>query len=284
MIRHPKEEEIPRLFEIWERCFGDSKEYISLFFAKRFDVQETWVADVEGVPEAVLYLLPCRIQSGGKSLEARYIYAAATHPDAQGKGLMTALLDHAADDCAGRGVDALILVPGSGELFRFYEKRGYRTAFYLHKALAPGGTGRGRSSERPQSLSAGAMLDIRRAALKDQCFVDWDERALEHVLEENRMQGGTIVTAQQGDRRGYALCVPGERQVFVSEWMAQKELFETLLSEVSETFPDKEVLLRTAYGLLPDTVQGEKVPFGMICPLSAEGTVEGDAYLGLPMD
>ena len=198
---------------------------------------------------------------------------------------MTKLLDHAAQACKGRGISRLILVPGSRDLFRFYEKRGYRTAFYLQKASLKNSAPLDGPASSSETLSAGQMLAARRAVLRGRTFVDWEERALEHVLKETRMQGGQIIAASDGDRQGYALCLPSEQQVFVSEWIAPPELFDHLASAVQKAYPGKEILLRTAPGLLPDKMDRETVPFGMACPLgSAPAEIGPDAYLGLPMD
>lgn len=285
MIRHPKEEEIPRLFEIWERCFGDTREYIRLFFKQRFEAEETWVADQQGTIQAVLYLLPCRICTYSGKIPARYIYAAATHPDAQGLGLMTKLLDHAAKECKDRGIGALALVPGSRELFQFYEKRGYQTTFSLTKAWLQKPETETSGWIENKRLSAKQMLEIRETILQGRSFVDWGEDALEHVLQENRMQGGQVVSVSYEGQKGYALCLPNEKQVFINEWMVLPSGYEALAQAVLRTFPGKNILLRTAPGLLPEEVKSEKVPFGMSVLL--QPTIERfgpDAYLGLPMD
>lgn len=285
MIRHPKEEEIPRLFEIWERCFGDTPESISLFFKNRFDAAETWITETDGVPSAVLYLLPCRVAGGQTELPARYLYAAATHPDMQGHGLMTRLLDHAAQDCRQRGMAYLLLVPGSRELFRFYEKRGYHTAFSLDKARLDSKQAECRCAFSGYQPDAGELLSIRRAVLGQGVFVDWDVRALGHVLEDTRRLGGQAVAVSCEGQKGYALCLPEKERVFVSEWMAPPALFGQLRTAVCREYPGKEVLLRTAEGLLPGDIQRETVSFGMACPLLETLTsLAPSAYLGLPMD
>ena len=122
MIRLAVPGDIPLLKALWKRCFGDDDEYIDLFFTQRFSPDTVMVYD-EGSIRAMLSMLPLTLRTSSKGeFPAVYIYAVATHPDFQHKGICGRLLTHTHNFLRSRGVALSVLVPSSAELFSYYRR------------------------------------------------------------------------------------------------------------------------------------------------------------------
>lgn len=69
---------------------------------------------------SMLFALPCEICGENGKKSAVYIYAAATHSDYRGKGIMTGLIESVKSSA-----DTVFLVPEKAELIPFYKKLGF---------------------------------------------------------------------------------------------------------------------------------------------------------------
>ena len=83
-----------------------------------------------------LHVLP---QVLSPDLPAAYVYAVATRKSHRGQGLCRKLMAFAENDLRSR-FRCAVLTPGEPELFRFYEKLGYKTAFYRTRTAFSHGT------------------------------------------------------------------------------------------------------------------------------------------------
>ena len=104
-----------------------------------------------GKPVSMLFSIPSPIQLESETLDARYLYAVATHPDHRGKGLAKRLL------AAEAAEHPVFLRPMSPSLFDFYAKAGYTPISPISclagKATAPSG--------RERKLTVSAYLALR---------------------------------------------------------------------------------------------------------------------------
>ena len=85
------EKDLPRLREIFLRCFGEEAapemEYV---FSRCGDA--LWKAERDGIPAAMLVAMPVTIALPEGEWKARYFYGVATHPDYRKQGLCGGLL------------------------------------------------------------------------------------------------------------------------------------------------------------------------------------------------
>ena len=86
------------LSRLWQSCFGDPAEYPDFFLSRLVSPQDCLVTTVDGKLASAVYLLPAHIRTGGKSVPAHYIFAAATAPEFRSRGIMSALLRRAAEE------------------------------------------------------------------------------------------------------------------------------------------------------------------------------------------
>lgn len=114
--------ERPHLNRLWRECFGDEKSFIDLFFRSAYAPERSLVLVREGELVGAGYWMDCWVE--GKRLA--YLYAIAIAPQYQRQGLGTRLLGAMHERLARQGYDGVLLVPGTGALWAFYARLGYR--------------------------------------------------------------------------------------------------------------------------------------------------------------
>lgn len=102
----------------------DTEEFAEKFTNKYFDKCCRYKT-VDGKIVSMLYLLDCSIFDGNKTKKAKYLYAAATHPDYRGKGLMAELINKAV-----KQEQNIVTKPATESLFSFYEKFGFKVCSF----------------------------------------------------------------------------------------------------------------------------------------------------------
>ena len=118
------------LKSLWRTCFGDEEAYIDQFFERVFQVEQSFTLRQDGKLTAMAFYFPLTLSLGKEEKNVAYLYAVCTDPAYRGQGQSTALLEFIAGYLAIKGYQGLALVPGTPDLFEFYEKRGYRPAFF----------------------------------------------------------------------------------------------------------------------------------------------------------
>lgn len=233
MIQNAEAAMVPRLRELWLRCFSDTPEDVDYFFDHRFKAEESLVLAEGQEVAAMMFLLPAALAGGGQ--KAAYVYAFATHPDYRGRGIATRLLAAARE--RGRKEGSLtFLCPAEEGLVAFYAKRGFYPSFFAYsmegdipechryfcsgqggftgrlQAHAPDGIACGRAGGIClAACTAREYARIRSGYLKNM-DIAWDERAVAYAVGENSHSGGECIKFLLPDGRyGAALTgVQGE--------------------------------------------------------------------------
>lgn len=121
-IDYPSAGQEAQLAELWQVSFGDAPEFVELFFESAFSPRRCRCVTERGRVTAALYWFDTEFE--GQRLA--YIYAVATHPDFQNRGLCRALMADTLKCLAGRGYDAALLMPQNEKLRQMYAKMGFR--------------------------------------------------------------------------------------------------------------------------------------------------------------
>lgn len=121
-IDHPRRKDIPGLRVLWKEAFGDEDAFLDTFFAEAFSEERSLCIHVDDVVAAALYWFDCHLD--GRKLA--YLYAVATGNAFRGQGLCSRLITQTHALLSRQGYAGVVLVPGSEDLFRMYEKMGYR--------------------------------------------------------------------------------------------------------------------------------------------------------------
>ncbi len=293
------------LERIWRLCFGDPPEYVSYFFDNRYNPNAclVYVDESVGRPVAMLHMLECSVTEDSEIVPAQYIYAAATRPDHQGRGIMSTLMEYARRYAAARGQKFMLLVPGSRDLFRFYEKFGfyrcykYRDVYMSRKDLTTL-SGYGKVSQTVpvrQKMPALMLSDIhavRRDMLIDrEGFVTWDYKSFKYAAGIHERSGGFITTCAEGSDAGYAFCYPDGDRVLVNEFICSTGFDKPLIHSILNATRAQHFQMRIpAYDEMFSNF-GEITDFGMISAVSGRKpvsllTLTGThiPYLGMALD
>ena len=245
-----------QLKALWKTVFGDTDEYISLFFEKRFVPSQCVTAISGGTVVGMLFLLPFEMVCGKACYSGRYIYAVATHPDHRRQGISEAMLSFAHKKAADEGAALSALVPANAPLFEYYRKRGFETEFYKREITVHPDFNA--ESVQLDHCLLEEQIETRRKLFSDnRMFVDWDKAALCYQQLENELLGGETLCFSS-PKKGYALCIAGDDGVFIREWGADA-LYPELLSAIAERYQKRKITVRLA----ADRSDSEAVPFAM---------------------
>ncbi len=255
-IRTATHKDVPRLKTIWDLCFPDGEEYIDLFFRLRFKPEEALVLEEEENGQrqiaAMLFMPPASVGLAGTFYPAAYIYAVATHPDAQGKGFSTRLLAAAHDHLQAQGMALSLLAPGSKSLFDFYRNRGFVTAFSMTEYTVPAKEGNWEGQMAPADPAA--YHQAREAAFHTlPLFVRWQTDAVVHQQALSATLGGGVMAIEAGGHNGFAI-VEKEKNTL---------LFKELIWPKADFTPAVQYLLRILGG---DTAK-VRLPVGEAYPV-----------------
>lgn len=279
------------LSNLWQECFHDSKRIPNYFLNNFFSPQDCLVYRLGTQIASAVYLLPSQILSGGKALQAHYIFAAATSPLFRSRGYMSSLLAYAAIAGAQRGDRFSVVLPSDENLYRFYAAAGYLDFFQVRELSVP--------AERLSSISAAAskgrvlfdsarLNSLRKRYLSENDgSMFWSDRMFYYSVSMSQAYGDRLICTMKDGTPAYALCSTENGVCSVLESAARKDAFPTLASAILREAPASEYRFRlpAESGLFPG--EGKTVRFGMIKPLG--GTLISDLkpnhpYLGLTMD
>lgn len=122
IIDTPRPEQIPLLKALWQEAFGDTEEYLQLFFSTAFSPLRCRCVTEKGEPAAMLYWFDCAV----KDRPYAYLFAVATAKAFRGRGFCHALMADTHRHLKALGYAGAILVPAEERLFAFYGAMGYR--------------------------------------------------------------------------------------------------------------------------------------------------------------
>lgn len=123
-IDAPSPAQICQLRSLWQDAFGDSKDFLDLFFTFGFSPECCRCVFQADTPVAAAYWFDCTLE--GKKIA--YLYAVATHSSHRGKGLCRLLMADIHRVLKEQGYSAAVLVPQSDGLRQMYRRMGYRDA------------------------------------------------------------------------------------------------------------------------------------------------------------
>lgn len=254
---------------LWSQCFGDDAAYTRLYFDRYNIAQRVFVARAAQEIAAMAIWFPATLTDGnGQEYSAAYLYAVATAPAYQGRGICRRLIAFAERQLKNRGVQVVTLVPGNSQLFAFYQKLGYETAFVCRQTevTVP------KAGGEIFSISANRYWQLRQMLLW-QNFLAYDETEIAYQKALCRHAGGDLVQLQWADQMGCAIVEPQGQRLIIKE-LLPPELAEQAAPALLARFGGETAVVRTP---------GAGRPFGMAKWLGRRQSLR-DAYLGIAFD
>lgn len=249
-----KAEDAPRIREIWEACFNDTKAFGDWFFAHRYAPGQTLAFRENGVILSNVQMIPYRVRIRGRETDSWFIVGAATMPEARNRGHMAALLQASFARMREAGVTVSHLYPFQ---YDFYRKYGYDVCSErLLTRLSPSdileSQGMREAASWPAQAEqidsradAGTLKDCYEAFTKDlDGYVVRDAKSFELRLEEHALEsGGGLAIRRGGKLLAYALYALQDRKLACPETVyAEPPALYALVWHLARRFPDMETI------------------------------------------
>ena len=250
-IDRPAQDQIPQLRRLWKEAFGDTDDFLDIFFHRAYAPERCRCITRDNRVVATLYWFDCTWD--GKKLA--YFYAVATDKRCRGQGLCRKLMDDTHAHLQSLGYDGCVLVPQEESLFTMYGKFGYRVCSHSRKFSCSASA----ESIALLPVSPSEYAAARRALLP-QGAVYQEGVTLDFLSTYARLYVGP----------GIALSAyPNEGRLIVCELLGDPQTAGQILS----TLGFNEGTFR-----IPDHLQ----PFAMYLPLASDPAMP--AYFGLALD
>ena len=134
-VTYPNENLIPGLRNLWKKAFGDTDEFLDLFFSTAYAPDRCrCIADGENV-QSVLYWFDCFLEDQ----KIAYIYAVATDPACRGRGLCRKVMEDTMAVLTDRGYAGAILLPQEEWLIAMYAGMGFEACTTVTEQWFPAG-------------------------------------------------------------------------------------------------------------------------------------------------
>ena len=126
---------IPSLRALWKKAFGDTDEFLDLFFSTAYAPERCRCIAGGDAVQSVLYWFDCTLD--GEKIA--YIYAVATDPDCRGRGLCRDLMADTMEILRSRGYAAAVLLPQEEWLIQMYAGMGFAPCTRVTEQWYPAG-------------------------------------------------------------------------------------------------------------------------------------------------
>ena len=290
-FRVSKYSDISELKELFKDSFEVTQEEVNFFFLKKFDAESCLVCELNGKVVSGLHLMDANIILRGFKERADYVYAAATLKNFRKCGIMSALLEYSFKVTEKRGKKFSFLRPETPNLYRFYEKFGYKNFFKenrlnlrrdeLLNLLKSEKNTVPSNSLKASSNNVHLLLNV---VLQKIDGVLWPKNHIEYALHYNRLLKGKEFFVEGG----FALATEKNNgMVEINEFFYKNKKAGTdILSLVYDNFrAAKTYYFKTAQDYF-ENIDGVKNQYcGMIRPVGFKGDFKAplEAYLGFTL-
>ena len=282
-------DDIPAILKIWESGFPEDGETTAEAFLKTVDLgTECLVAEEDGVPVSMVFLLPCELCDGENRWPVQYIYAAATLEAYRGRGIFAGLLETALEIGKARGQAGSFLRPAEPGLAAYYGRFGYEPFFYTdtHYASLPGWL------EANSTTPSAAMEEAAEyTVLREQClagiplYISWPERFAAYAAVSARQAGGRAAAFRFPEGPGCALYDRAGDTLLVRELLCPPGRETSCLSAIAREQPWGTMRWRTpALDIRASGVFGLWKPFATGTAEIRMSGVDRPPYMGLALD
>lgn len=203
-IDHPTE--TAPLRQLWKEAFGDTDEFLDLFFSTAYHPDRCLQVVENGETAAALYWMDC--EADGRKLA--YLYAVATAKKFRRQGIFRKLMEKTHRILQNQGYSGILLVPGEESLASFYRPMGYEYCCEIREFVCA----RGPEAEPLRPIDAGEYARLRRELLPPG-GVRQEGEALAFLETQAEFFAGThwLLAARRQDDRLFGLELLGNTTV-----------------------------------------------------------------------
>lgn len=277
MIRFAHLEELADLKGIWRQCFEDEDPYIDSYYeeAGTFARHLVYCDPNLKQPVSMLDLLPFTIALEGEKLQAFYIYAAATLPSFQGRGIMHTLIGESCRIAEEEGKDYIALIPQTQTLIDFYQKQQFLIPLYkkMETFCVPSDEENSSFSEITSCPETEFISLKKRYEGRFPAAVLHDDPFLRLIYRQTLAGGGSILKLGQ---ENYAVCYLQKEKLFVQEISCPDSELKGALCRLGRYFKKETGIVQR---------HGKDQLYGLIRPLAEKASKNlSDVYMNTMLD
>lgn len=228
-----------KIASLWKTCFGDTDEFIQLYFDGKYTDENALLYEENGQATAALLMLPYPMTWAGTTLSASYISGACTLPEARNKGLMKRLLTEALRTLYHRNTDLSFLIPAEPWLYGYYQKTGYAPVFgYTLETFTPAAPAAkvatiGIPETYSDTLAENCFAYFNREMQKRHCCIQHPFDDFTTVLQDLYAgEGRLLIATTQAENphtAGLAFAAPAEGRIYIKELLGESPEVRTQL-------------------------------------------------------
>lgn len=253
-----------RITDIWNRCFGDAREYIQMYLEKRFETENMLVIHADGKPVSMASFLPVQVTINGEKIDARYVYAVATLPEYRRRGYASEMIKYASE----KYQEPLILQPAEEALEKYYASLGFEKAFEPSPCWIYEGSSKWSQTEVTlmsekglgewslHAINAKEYKALRDSYFTGEGYVEWDEHAIAYAIEENAFCGGETLKLTYGERTELLMYRVEDKKLRIVETTMEEGELRLLLPEIMQNMGISKAFATNEGGmiLLPENM------------------------------
>lgn len=124
-LLHGSKKLLPKMKALWRDTFGDSDEFIDLFFSKFYKPRKAFLRFDGDELVSMLFYMDVKVKFDGRRFKTAYLYGVATKLSERRQGHFTALHTALLEELTAKKYDLIITIPQGDSLFSFYKDIGY---------------------------------------------------------------------------------------------------------------------------------------------------------------
>lgn len=184
------------LKRLWAESFGDSAEYIDMYFDRVYNDSDALTLESDGKTVSSLLLQRYVMKFHGSEVPAAYIAGASTRKQERGKGHMSALITDALHESHRRGDMFCALIPAQPHLYFFYDRFGFATVVYydyqrytsVHHFPVEGSY-----AEADNHFSPDIYEAFHNFEMQQECGIIHSQRDFLNILDDLRFDNGKFI-------------------------------------------------------------------------------------------
>lgn len=206
-IRYAKGEDLDKLKDIWNYCFGDEESFVEYYFNNKYKPENTIIVEEGDDFKSSLQLNQYKIKLNDKIYDISYVVGVSTYPNARGKGYMKDMMEFSLNEIYKRGQIVSLLMPID---YRLYKKYGYEHCYdQLEYKINIDGLKQFKINgdfEKVNENHIDEMIGIYNYFLsKSNGYVVRDKFYYENLFKEIKCENGHIYIHKNNEYDGYII-------------------------------------------------------------------------------
>lgn len=275
-----KNEHRNKVISLWNKCFGDSEDYISFFIDNCPEyVCVGFFSDNDLV--SMLFLLNGTLLNK----KCHYLYAACTDSGYRKQGIMEQLITFSKLFCKSQGSSGIFLVPANEELYDFYSKFGFISSFTKNKISISCGK---EDCIDYSCKNIDVITDLKCELLSGLNCFSFERPTIKYTVKEHFFNGGEALVYKGSEGNLVAFFYIDNDSIIVKELLSDFDLSTDFIKNLFLNKYTENIYIFTPIVYNTKDIGEEYTKCGMCFPLDEELAdylhTETRLYAGMYLD